>query len=254
MSALLAIATPRRIKATHRRRRKATLGPSVQRYYDPQVGRFLSIDPIPTDLKTANNFDRYWYANDNPYRFTDPDGRCTGTRLRVADCAAGGGVGIGVSKEKTAFEKIVRNLGWLGSAFKAEGRISFGFNAKIHVGPGKLEVGTGSVTPGTGIGITGRPSFYAYTEIQKPSAELTIGKFSIGREGGSERSNYFDSHGSYHDESTPSAWKHGYDEATVIGSEVSGELNAGVVTGKVSVDFGKIAVSLFYWGNSEEDP
>ena len=46
-----------------------------QRYYDPQVGRFLSMDPVTADVKTGGNFNRYWYANNNPYRFTDPDGR-----------------------------------------------------------------------------------------------------------------------------------------------------------------------------------
>ncbi|MGD9583953.1 MAG: RHS repeat-associated core domain-containing protein [Lysobacterales bacterium] len=46
-----------------------------QRYYDPIVGRFLSIDPVAADANTGGNFNRYWYANNNPYRFTDPDGR-----------------------------------------------------------------------------------------------------------------------------------------------------------------------------------
>jgi len=46
-----------------------------QRYYDPQIGRFLSNDPVSTDVDTGNNFNRYWYANNNPYRFNDPDGR-----------------------------------------------------------------------------------------------------------------------------------------------------------------------------------
>ena len=45
-----------------------------QRYYDPQSGRFLSTDPVlPTS--DGGDFNRYWYANDNPYRYTDPDGR-----------------------------------------------------------------------------------------------------------------------------------------------------------------------------------
>jgi uncharacterized protein RhaS with RHS repeats len=43
-----------------------------QRYYDPQVGRFLSIDPAASSV---GNFNRFWYANDDPYRFNDPDGR-----------------------------------------------------------------------------------------------------------------------------------------------------------------------------------
>ncbi|QQP99023.1 hypothetical protein JHW38_24085 [Lysobacter enzymogenes] len=46
-----------------------------QRYYDPSVGRFLSVDPVAADTGTGANFNRYAYANSNPYRFTDPDGR-----------------------------------------------------------------------------------------------------------------------------------------------------------------------------------
>lgn len=47
-----------------------------QRYYDPETGRFLSIDPVsPTSDGTG--FNRYEYANDNPYRYTDPDGRAS---------------------------------------------------------------------------------------------------------------------------------------------------------------------------------
>ncbi len=46
-----------------------------QRYYDPTIGRFLSVDPIAADANLGVNFSRYWYANNNPYKFTDPDGR-----------------------------------------------------------------------------------------------------------------------------------------------------------------------------------
>ncbi len=43
-----------------------------QRYYDPLAGRFLSVDPIEA---SAGSFNRYWYANNNPYTNIDPDGR-----------------------------------------------------------------------------------------------------------------------------------------------------------------------------------
>jgi RHS repeat-associated protein len=46
-----------------------------QRYYDPEVGRFLSVDPVGVGLATGANFNRYWYANNNPYKFFDPDGQ-----------------------------------------------------------------------------------------------------------------------------------------------------------------------------------
>lgn len=46
-----------------------------QRYYDPAIGRFLSVDPVAGSATSGANFNRYWYGNDNPYRFIDPDGR-----------------------------------------------------------------------------------------------------------------------------------------------------------------------------------
>jgi RHS repeat-associated protein len=55
-----------------------------QRYYDPQVGMFLSVDPVTAYSNgDARYFNRYWYGAGNPYKFLDPDGRRivhTGTR------------------------------------------------------------------------------------------------------------------------------------------------------------------------------
>ncbi|UBB24917.1 hypothetical protein LAG73_16525 [Pseudoxanthomonas japonensis] len=46
-----------------------------QRYYDPVIGRFLSVDPVTAYSSPGANFNRYRYANNNPYKFIDPDGR-----------------------------------------------------------------------------------------------------------------------------------------------------------------------------------
>lgn len=64
-----------------------------QRYYDPLIGRFLSPDPEPTNANTGENFNRYWYANNNPYRYTDPDGRIAG----VDDAVVAWGVGVAIT-------------------------------------------------------------------------------------------------------------------------------------------------------------
>ncbi len=45
-----------------------------QRYYDQSLGRFLSVDPVAV-RKTGENFNRYAYAYENPYRYIDSDGR-----------------------------------------------------------------------------------------------------------------------------------------------------------------------------------
>jgi len=44
------------------------------RYYNPQIGRFLSVDPKEADPGDLHSLNRYAYANNNPYRFVDPDG------------------------------------------------------------------------------------------------------------------------------------------------------------------------------------
>lgn len=45
------------------------------RYYDPHLGRFMSVDPAGVSPTSPFTFNRYGYANNNPYRFIDPDGR-----------------------------------------------------------------------------------------------------------------------------------------------------------------------------------
>lgn len=55
--------------------RETGLSYMQQRYYDPALGRFLSVDPVTAHQRDGSNFNRYWYANNNPYTFIDPDGR-----------------------------------------------------------------------------------------------------------------------------------------------------------------------------------
>ena len=48
-----------------------------QRYYDPQIGRFLSVDPVTAYGDPVGSFNRYKYANGNPYKNLDPNGEAT---------------------------------------------------------------------------------------------------------------------------------------------------------------------------------
>lgn len=52
---------------------------------EPAAARFLSPDPAPAD---EENFNRYWYANNNPYTFVDPDGRKPGDPFKTRRDAA----------------------------------------------------------------------------------------------------------------------------------------------------------------------
>jgi RHS repeat-associated protein len=50
------------------------------RYYDPAIGRFLSVDPVKSAETNLTTFNRYDYADDNPIINTDPTGGCVGSR------------------------------------------------------------------------------------------------------------------------------------------------------------------------------
>ena len=52
------------------------------RFYDPLAGRFVSPDPVGFDETNLHSFNRYAYANNNPYKYVDPDGRQATSVLR----------------------------------------------------------------------------------------------------------------------------------------------------------------------------
>lgn len=62
------------------------------RYYEAETGRFLSVDPVGF-TENPFGFNRYSYGNNNPYLYTDPSGRCTGSNITNEDgtCKGSGG-------------------------------------------------------------------------------------------------------------------------------------------------------------------
>lgn len=64
----------------HRQDASTGLTYMQQRYYDPQLGAFLSVDPVTAYSSPVGAFNRYLYAAGNPYRYVDPDGRFVCTR------------------------------------------------------------------------------------------------------------------------------------------------------------------------------
>lgn len=47
----------------------------LARWYEPELGRFLSPDPILYHANNPSTFNRYAYARNSPFSFVDPDGR-----------------------------------------------------------------------------------------------------------------------------------------------------------------------------------
>jgi hypothetical protein len=46
------------------------------RYYDPQIGQFLSPDTLVPDPSSFLSYNRYLYALGNPLKYNDPSGHC----------------------------------------------------------------------------------------------------------------------------------------------------------------------------------
>jgi len=45
------------------------------RWYSPEIGRLLALDPVSFSEENFHSFNLYSYANNNPYRYIDPDGQ-----------------------------------------------------------------------------------------------------------------------------------------------------------------------------------
>jgi RHS repeat-associated protein len=73
------------------------------RFYDAAVGRFLSTDPIEFDGRDPATFNRYAYANNNPYRYIDPTG-ASGCKVSVGGCADDSFTGIEDPADRTEGE------------------------------------------------------------------------------------------------------------------------------------------------------
>ncbi len=59
------------------------------RYYDPVIGRFMSVDPQEFTENNPMTFNRYAYVNNNPYKYTDPTGEIAETPWDAINVAMG---------------------------------------------------------------------------------------------------------------------------------------------------------------------
>ncbi|NQZ12142.1 MAG: hypothetical protein HRT35_33745, partial [Algicola sp.] len=103
------------------------------RYYDPLLGRFLSNDPVGYD--NVHNFNRYTYANNNPYRYVDPDGM----NAEPGETVFGASVGLTMSEKSASV--IANQEAYVGNDAAADG---------VAGGQGLSDIGN-DIAAGTGI-------------------------------------------------------------------------------------------------------
>lgn len=99
------------------------------RFYDPIAGRFMAVDPVKYQEGNLHSFNRYAYANNNPYKYVDPDGKealiiNAGINVNVSFfgktyISIGAKVGFGFSVEngKPDMGVLVTQLGGVGNDF-----------------------------------------------------------------------------------------------------------------------------------------
>lgn len=129
-----------------------------QRYYDPGIGRDLSVDPVTAyDSGDIRFFNRYAYAFNNPYKFDDPDGRCPTCITGAIGAGVGALIGLGMEGYRQ-----VRSGDFDGGALLVEGGKGAVIGGVIGLTGGAAAAGgltlgaqaaaTGSVALGVGAG------------------------------------------------------------------------------------------------------
>lgn len=131
-----------------------------QRYYDPLIGRFYSNDPVGVlgHMKRGNSvigFNRYIYANNNPYKYRDPDGE-------FVQAIIGGAIGF-------ASEVAVQTF--------IEGR-SFGDLDARRLGQSTV---IGALSGGVG-GAAGKLAGHVISGMTKPASALGRGASRVATE------------------------------------------------------------------------
>ncbi|TQV87929.1 RHS repeat-associated core domain-containing protein [Aliikangiella coralliicola] len=135
------------------------------RYYDPVIGRFYSNDPV--GYRDVYTFNRFAYANNNPYKFTDPNGEAPWVLFgalvgggvnfvaqgltkgfdnvdytQVAVAAAVGATGVGLA------ESIGASVAGMGLTAAQSMAVNAGGNAAVGATLGALGTVTNSLVDG----------------------------------------------------------------------------------------------------------
>jgi RHS repeat-associated protein len=100
------------------------------RWYDPAMGRFISPDAVRFDVGGIWHFNRYVYANNNPYLYIDPNGEAAHIAIGAVIGGVFGGASYALSADNFSLSEMVGNV--------ATGAIVGGVTAAV---PGAIAAG-----------------------------------------------------------------------------------------------------------------
>jgi hypothetical protein len=124
------------------------------RYYCPNLGRFLSVDPVGGSVGSSQSWNRYSYVLNNPLKLVDPDGNSPQLIGGLIGAIGGAIVGgyqesVRATQERVTFKSVVRNVGAsvVGGAITGATAATFGPTSLS----GGLAVGSGTSLLGGGV-------------------------------------------------------------------------------------------------------
>jgi RHS repeat-associated protein len=116
-----------------------------QRYYDPLIGFFLSRDEVTALQAGPRHFNGYAYAANNPYRFTDPDGRYE-CEKGVCDAVRAGLKAVRSAMRASSNREARSALGAVLRMYGKEGKANGVVVKSIDVGMASTETKGGTTT------------------------------------------------------------------------------------------------------------
>lgn len=121
------------------------------RWYEPEIGRFISPDPVQFHEENVFSFNSYAYANNNPYAYIDPDGRAVETGWDLLN------VGMGIA----SFAVNVSTGNYPAAALDAVGVVIDSVAVIVPGIPGGASYGINAARAGgKALEVTKGPEFY----------------------------------------------------------------------------------------------
>ena len=144
------------------------------RYYDPVIGRFISVDPVGGNVGNSQSWNRYSYALNNPVALYDPDGEAPHIAIGAL---AGGIVGGGIEAIRQYRAGDDWNIAKIGTA--AGQGMAVGAVAAATGGTSLLVAGAGVGTTTAVTGVAGRA-----LDMDSQTAALDVAEVSADFAGG----------------------------------------------------------------------